>query len=43
MVQEISDYSNLDVSEIYELFSTNTDKYFSAKQALEMGLVDKII
>ena len=43
MIQEISDYSNLDVSEIYELFSTNTDKYFSAKQALEMGLVDKII
>ena len=43
MVQELSDNSNLEISEIYELFSTNTDKYFSAKQALEMGLVDKII
>ena len=43
MVQLLADNSKLSTEEIYEIFSSNTDKYFSAEEALEMGLVDKII
>jgi ATP-dependent protease ClpP protease subunit len=43
MVQALADNSQLSVGEIYEIISHNTDKYFSAEEALEMGIVDKII
>ena len=43
MVQALADNSQLSVGEIYEIISRNTDKYFSAEEALEMGIVDKII
>ena len=43
MVQLIAEHSNLSAGEIYNIFSKNTDEYFSAEEALEMGLVDKII
>jgi ATP-dependent Clp protease protease subunit len=43
MVQILADNSNLSAGEIYNIFSQNTDEYFSAQEALEMGLVDKII
>jgi ATP-dependent Clp protease protease subunit len=43
MVQALADNSNLSVGDYYEIFSKNTDQYFSAQEALEMGLVDKII
>ena len=43
MVQAIARHTNLSVSEIYNIMSRNTDEYFSAEEALEMGIVDKII
>ena len=43
MVELLTKHSNLCASEIYNIFSKNTDEYFSAEEALEMGLVDKII
>jgi len=43
MVQLLSEHSNLSVGEIYNTISQNTDEYFSAEDALEMGIVDKII
>ena len=43
MVQEIAKNSQLSVGDIYNMMSGNTDKYFSADEALEMGLVDGII
>jgi ATP-dependent Clp protease protease subunit len=43
MVQALADNSNLTVGEIYNIFSQNTDEYFSAEEALEMGFVDEII
>ena len=43
MIQALADNSNLSVGDYYEIFSKNTDQYFSAQEALEMGLVDKII
>ena len=43
MVQVIAENSNLSVGEIHNMFSRNTDEYFSAQEAIEMGLADKII
>tara|TARA_Y100000296_G_scaffold27854_1_gene32544 strand:+ start:854 stop:1474 length:621 start_codon:yes stop_codon:yes gene_type:complete len=43
MIEALAANSNLSVGEYYSIFSKNTDEYFSAQQALEMGLVDKII
>jgi len=43
MVQILADHSKLTAGEIYNILSRNTDEYFSAEEALEMGLVDKII
>ena len=43
MVKLIADNSKLSAGEVYNIFSKNTDEYFSAAEALEMGLVDKII
>jgi ATP-dependent Clp endopeptidase proteolytic subunit ClpP len=43
MVEELAANSSLSVGEIYNIMSRNTDEFFSAQEALEMGLVDKII
>ena len=43
MVQAIADNSKLSVGEIHNILSRNTDEFFSAEEALEMGIVDKII
>tara|TARA_R110002051_G_scaffold281480_1_gene343103 strand:+ start:787 stop:1410 length:624 start_codon:yes stop_codon:yes gene_type:complete len=43
MVQILAAHSSLAAGEIYNILSRNTDEYFSAEDALEMGLVDKII
>ena len=43
MVEALAADSKLSVGEIYNMISRNTDEYFSAEEALEMGLVDKII
>jgi ATP-dependent Clp protease protease subunit len=43
MIQALAENSNVSVGEYYNIFSKNTDEYFSAEEALEMGLVDKII
>jgi ATP-dependent Clp protease protease subunit len=43
MVQVLADHSSLSAGEIFNILSRNTDEYFSAEEALEMGLVDKII
>jgi ATP-dependent Clp protease protease subunit len=43
MIQALAANSNLTVGDYYDIFSKNTDQYFSAEEALEMGLVDKII
>ena len=43
MIQTLAENSELSVGEYYNIFSKNTDEYFSAEEALEMGLVDKII
>ena len=43
MVQILAENSHMSAGEIYNIFSKNTDEYFSAQDALEMGIVDKII
>jgi ATP-dependent Clp protease protease subunit len=43
MIRAMADNSNLSAGEIYNIFSKNTDEYFSAEEALEMGFVDEII
>jgi ATP-dependent Clp endopeptidase proteolytic subunit ClpP len=43
MIQALSDNSHLSVGEIYNIFSRNTDEYFSADEALEMGFVDAVV
>jgi ATP-dependent Clp protease protease subunit len=43
MIQTLAENSEISVGEYYNIFSKNTDEYFSAEEALEMGLVDKII
>ena len=43
MIQALADNCNLSVGEIYNMMSDNTDAFFSAEEALEMGIVDKII
>jgi ATP-dependent Clp protease protease subunit len=43
MIKALADNSRLSMGEIYNIFSKNTDEYFSADEALEMGLVDGII
>ena len=43
MIQLLADNSKVSVGEYYNIFSKNTDEYFSAEEILEMGLVDKII
>ena len=43
MVQAIADNSDLSAGEIYNILSKNTDEFFSAEDALEMGIVDEII
>ena len=43
MVQVIAENSKLSVGEIHNMFSKNTDEYFSAQEAIEMGLADEII
>jgi len=43
MVEAIAENSQLSVGEIYNILSRNTDEYFSAEDALEMGIVDEII
>ncbi len=43
MVQSIADNSDMSAGEIYNILSKNTDEFFSAQDALEMGIVDEII
>jgi ATP-dependent Clp protease protease subunit len=43
MIEALAANSTVSVGEYYNIFSKNTDEYFSAEEALEMGLVDKII
>jgi ATP-dependent Clp endopeptidase proteolytic subunit ClpP len=43
MVDLLVRHSKLSAGEIYNILSRNTDEYFSAEEALEMGIVDKII
>tara|TARA_R110002020_G_scaffold324583_3_gene540253 strand:- start:1275 stop:1880 length:606 start_codon:yes stop_codon:yes gene_type:complete len=43
MVESLAEHSKLSVGEVYNIMSRNTDEFFSAEEALEMGLVDKII
>ena len=43
MVGVLVEHSHLTADEIYEIMSRNTDKFFSAEDALEMGIVDEII
>ena len=43
MVEALAEHSALSVGEIYNIMSRNTDEFFSAEDALEMGIVDKII
>ena len=43
MVRLLAHHSTLSVGEIFNILSKNIDEYFSAEEALEMGLVDKII
>jgi ATP-dependent Clp protease protease subunit len=43
MVDLLVEHTKLSAGEVYTIFSQNTDKYFSAEEALEMGIVDKII
>ena len=43
MVEALAENTKLSISEIYNMLSNNTDEYFSAEEALEMGIVDKII
>ena len=43
MVDILAEHSKLSAGEIFNILSRNTDEYFSAEEALEMGIVDKII
>ena len=43
MVQALAANTSMSVGEIYNIMSRNTDEFFSAEEALEMGIVDKII
>ena len=43
MVKALAECTELSVSEIYNILSKNTDEFFSAEDALEMGIVDEII
>jgi ATP-dependent protease ClpP protease subunit len=43
MVQSLAETTRLSVGEIYNIMSRNTDEFFSAEEALEMGIVDEII
>ena len=43
MVKILAEHSKLSAGEIFNILSKNTDEYFSAEDALEMGIVDKII
>jgi len=43
MVQEIAENSKMSAGEIYNIMSRNTDEFFSAEDALEMGIVDRVI
>ena len=43
MVEALAEQTVLSVGEIYNIMSRNTDEFFSAEDALEMGIVDKII
>ena len=43
MVEILAEHSSLSAGELYNILSRNTDEYFSAEEALEMGIVDKII
>ena len=43
MVQIMAKNSKLSVGEIHNMFSRNTDEYFSAEEAVQMGLADEII
>ena len=43
MVEILVDNTKLTAGEIYNILSRNTDEYFSADEALEMGFVDAII
>ena len=43
MVNALTEHTKLSAGEIYNILSKNTDEYFSAQEALEMGIVDKII
>ena len=43
MVEALAEHTRLSMSEIYNILSRNTDEYFSAEEALEMGIVDEII
>jgi len=43
MVRVIAENSELSVGEIHNMFSKNVDEYFSAEEAIEMGLADEII
>ena len=43
MVEALAEHTRLSMSEIYNILSRNTDEYFSAEEALEMGIIDEII
>jgi ATP-dependent Clp protease protease subunit len=43
MVHVLAEHTHLSAGEIFNILSKNTDEYFSAEEALEMGIVDKII
>jgi ATP-dependent Clp endopeptidase proteolytic subunit ClpP len=43
MVGVLVEHSHLTADEVYEIMSRNTDKFFSAEDTLEMGIVDEII
>lgn len=43
MVEVLAQHSKLSAGEIFNILSRNTDEYFSAEEALEMGFVDEII
>jgi ATP-dependent Clp protease, protease subunit len=43
MISLLSDNSFLPEAEIREMFSKNVDDYFSAEEAIKMGLADKIV
>lgn len=43
MVKILVEHTKMSAGEVYNILSKNTDEYFSAEEALEMGIVDKII